>query len=111
MHIQRDDDGPVTILHFSEEEQLRSPESLQSYFSELVEENRVRIIIDLENVSYVSSAVLGVLITLCKDFKDRGGAVKLLNAQPTVSNVLRMTRLDRLFEMYNDLSTAKQSFA
>lgn len=110
MQIQRVDQGDVTILQFEEDEQLRDPEMLQAYLYDLMDEKRYRLLIDIENVRYISSSVLGLFITICKSAKENKGEVKIVNAQPSVSNVFRMTRLDRVFEMFNDRDSAIQSF-
>ncbi len=110
MQIQRVDQGGVTILQFQEDEQLLDPERLQTYLYELMDEKRYNVLIDIENVRYVSSSVLGLFITICKSAKQHGGEVKIVNAQPSVSNVFRMTRLDRVFEMFNDRKSAIASF-
>lgn len=112
MQISSLDKDDITLVQFNEDEQLREPDSLQTDLYNLINsENKNQILLDLENVSYISSSVLGLLITISRDVKKSGGAIKIVNAQPSVSNVFRMTRLDRVFEMFGDKDEALRSFA
>lgn len=99
----------VTIISFDVDD-LREPEPLRQLIFKQLHEDRKDFLIDLESVVYVSSAVLGFFITLYKDLKEQGGRLKLVNAQPSVSNLFEITRLDRILEMYSDRTTALNSF-
>jgi len=99
----------VTILQF-ELEELRDPEPLRNAISLHLQEGRKDFLFDLENIVYISSSVLGLFITLYKDLKEQGGRLKLVNAQPSVTNLFEITRLDKILEMYNDRNVALQSF-
>lgn len=111
MDIERVDIGEVTVFSFREEDQLREPDALALTISQAIEQDRRFFLIDMGNVSYISSSVLGLFITTMRELKVNNGAIKLLNPQPSVSNVLRMTRLDRVIEMFNDRSAAMKSFS
>lgn len=108
--INRIDENNITIITFPIEDQLRDPDPLREVIDQAIEEQRFNILVDLENVAYVSSSVLGLFITTVRELQKQGGALKLLNPQPAVCNVLRLTRLDRIFELYTDRETALDSF-
>ena len=99
----------VTIISFDMDE-LRDPEPLRNVVATHIKEKRKDFLIDLENVIYISSSVLGLFITLHKELKEQNGRVKLVNAQPSVSSLLEMTRLDKILELFNDTKTALKSF-
>ena len=109
MFIQWDHDQSVTIITF-EVDDLRDPEPLRQAILKQLQDGRKDFLIDLENIVYISSAVLGFFITLYKDLKEQGGRLKLVNTQPSVSNLFEITRLDRILEMYCDRITALNSF-
>lgn len=109
MLVHWDYNQSVTIFSF-EVDELRDPEPLRQAFMKQIQEGRKDFLIDLENVFYISSAVLGFFITLFKDLKDKGGRLKLVNAQPSVSSLFEITRLDRILEMYSDRGVAIRSF-
>jgi len=58
-----------------------------------------RILLDLSNAEYIDSSGVGWLLTCHKRMKEAGGNLTLLSPQPVVSNVLRVLRLDQVFEI------------
>ena len=63
------------------------------------------VALDLCNVSFLPSLSLGGLVQLAQIFKARGQRLVLANLQPSVRQTITITRLDRLFEIQDDLST------
>lgn len=58
------------------------------------------VAIDLQNVSYMDSAGLGVLINFNKRFVQQGGPpIRLLNVQPRLRRVVGITGLDKVFDI------------
>ncbi len=109
MQIQKSEHGNVVVLSF-DEDHLNEPENIREAIDVLLSEGRKFFLFDLENVTYISSSVLGYIITTYREIEKNGGALKLLHVQPCVANILHITRLDRVLEMYNDFDTALQSF-
>jgi len=60
------------------------------------------IILDLSAVPLMDSTALGKIIKALASLKKEGMRLVLLNPQEAVSNVLRITRLDTIFEVYYD---------
>lgn len=58
--------------------------------------------IDLGETSYIDSCGIGTLIGLRKMVENRDGVVRVLNPQPSVRQILRLTQMDRVFEIVND---------
>lgn len=108
--LAREDVGYVTVLTETEETRLFDPSSLKETCTALVNEGRNQLVLNLENVSLVTSMYLGGLISVVKLLRDHGGALKLLHLQPTVSSVMNLTRLSRIIEIFNDRDTALKSF-
>jgi anti-sigma B factor antagonist len=69
-----------------------------------------KLLLSLCSVDFLSSAALGKLITLDKKTMARGGALKLSNVCPDLSQVFSVTRLDRLFDIEKDEADALASF-
>ena len=55
--------------------------------------------IDLSEATFVDSCGLGALVALHKTVRSRGGTVKLLNPQPSIQQILELTRLNLVFEV------------
>lgn len=55
--------------------------------------------VDLSQVTYIDSTGLGVFIGVLRNLKEKGGSMELLNPTPRVEKVLRITGLDRVFDV------------
>ncbi len=110
MQVYRTDRGSVTVFSFDEDEHLNDPAPLQQAMQRVLDEGRTNILFDLQNVTYISSGVLGFFITTFRQMEKNDGNLKILNVQPCISNVFHITRMDRVMEMYNDMQTALKSF-
>ena len=60
-----------------------------------------RLLLDFQNVEHLSSAALGVLITLNKQVLERQGRLVLAGIQPQIYEVFKITRLNKLFTILN----------
>jgi anti-sigma B factor antagonist len=75
----------------------------------LIEQNK-RIILNLADVSYIDSGGLGTLVALYTTARNAGGAVKLLKLTPRVDDLMQITKLLTVFEVYDNEKEAITSF-
>lgn len=76
----------------------------------LVESGEKLIVLNLAGVNYIDSAGLGELVGAYATVTNQGGALKLLNVQKYVHEVLQITRLYSVFEAFSDEKEALASF-
>jgi anti-sigma B factor antagonist len=76
----------------------------------LVRQNRVRIILNLEDVTYIDSAGVGALVSKFVTLRKRGGDLKLLRLSPRVRRVISIARLLAVFEAFDAEDLAIRSF-
>jgi anti-sigma B factor antagonist len=69
-----------------------------------------RIILNLANVTYIDSGGLGTLVALYTTARNAGGAVKLARLTQRVGDLLQVTKLLTVFEVFNSEEEAVQSF-
>jgi anti-sigma B factor antagonist len=80
--------------------------------SELVEvEPAPRLLLDFGNVEHLSSAALGVLITLNRQVAERQGQLVLAGIHPQIYEVFKITRLNRLFTIQTTTEDALKAFS
>ena len=77
---------------------------------ELIEGGMTKIIIDCGKLTYISSWGLGVLLRLHKRAKMAGGEVKIANVHSRIVEVLKITRLNKIFGIYPDVDRARLEF-
>ena len=61
------------------------------------------VALDLSKVSFFPSLSLGAIVTMLKTLKARGQRLILVGLQPPVRESLTLTRLDKLFEIRDDV--------
>ena len=112
MHVRVTNHGDVAVLSFD------AGEVLDSYVASDVKaqafrriDGRTDLVIDLGNLEFVDSAGLGVLVGIYKRVKQRGRRVAVARAQPYVARVMRIIKLDRVFESFDDVASALAEFA
>ena len=67
------------------------------------------IIIDLDKVPLMDSSALGAIIAAFLKLQEKNGKLVLLNAQKSILDVLAITKLDSLFEVYDDMQAALEA--
>ncbi|GAB4162013.1 MAG: hypothetical protein Tsb009_39160 [Planctomycetaceae bacterium] len=111
--IDLDEVGDVTIVRFVDK-RILDETNIQIIGNQLFglvdEDGRKKIILDFSNVEYLSSAALGKLITLDKKVKGAKGELRLCSIRPDIYEVFAITRLDKLFEIYEDQEKALDGF-
>ena len=65
-----------------------------------------RFIIDLGAIQYMASSDIGLLLTLKRRIDTRKGKVAIVNVDPFILDVLRMMRIDKLFTISPDMTSA-----
>ena len=86
-----------------------APQFVES-IEKLIAAGMTELIINCEKLSYISSYGAGVLMSLHRKMAERGGNVKLASVHTFVIDVLRVTRMDSLFDIYPDVNQAKLAF-
>jgi len=64
------------------------------------------VILDLSSVNYVSSVVLGAFVNFYKELEKAGATLRVSAPSATVLEVIKITHLDNLFNVYPDADTA-----
>ena len=103
--------GEVTILRLSGRFELDDGDvSFRNWIDRLVAEGRVWIMLDLARVTRIDSAGIGMLVSKFLSVRKRGGTIKLLHLTSYSGHLLRITRLNTVFEIFDDETEALRSF-
>jgi anti-sigma B factor antagonist len=77
---------------------------------DLLAKGRKKILLDLSEVDYIDSSGLGSLVSAFTSVRNDGGALKLVYLTKKVQDLLQMTRLYTVFDIYDDETAALNSF-
>ena len=86
------------------------PDHLFEMVQRFAEEDEVSFLLDLRSVTYISSTGVGSLIKAYRAVLKKKGHVKLLSPSQSVRNILAISKLDGVFEIFSDESEALASF-
>jgi anti-sigma B factor antagonist len=81
---------------------------LRDTVRKLIKENS-KIVLNLGGISYIDSGGLGTLVSLYTTAQNAGGSVKLANLTQRVGDLLQVTKLVTIFEVFDSEDKAVQS--
>ena len=84
--------------------------SLRDTIRTLASSGHKRLLLNLAEISYIDSSGIGELVAGFTTLSHQGGAMKLLKLSKRVEDVLKMTKLYTVFEVYDDEAKAVASF-
>ena len=104
--------GDVTVLDVAGRITLGEGSSvLRDALRDMVSKNQKKILLNLGEVSYIDSSGIGELVSGFTTVTNSGGALKLLNLNKRVKDLLQITKLYTVFDVHEDEAGAIRSFA
>ncbi|MBP7461422.1 MAG: STAS domain-containing protein [Candidatus Delongbacteria bacterium] len=97
------------IIYTLDGKMLGGPDSnkLLEMIHQQIESEHMQFIVDLENVKWVNSSGLGVLINILNVARQNSAALIIIHASDQVVKMMKITRLDRIFRITDNLESAK----
>jgi anti-sigma B factor antagonist len=77
---------------------------------DLVSKGQKKLLLNLAEVSYIDSSGIGEMVSGFTTVTNQGGQVKLLNLTKRVKDLLQITKLYTVFEVFDDEAAAVRSF-
>jgi anti-sigma B factor antagonist len=106
----REVDG-VTVLDLSGRITLgEGSVQLRDAIRDLISKGQKNILLSLGEVNYIDSSGLGELVSAYTTARNQGAGLKLLNLQKKVHDLLQLTKLYTVFDIYDDEASAIASF-
>jgi anti-sigma B factor antagonist len=84
--------------------------SLRDTIKELLALDHKNILLNLQDVNYIDSSGLGEIVGAFATVSNRGGQLKLLGLQQRVHDLMQITKLYSVFEIFTDETAAIRSF-
>ncbi len=83
---------------------------LEEAISGQIETKNYKIVINLKDLDYISSAGLGVFMAFIEDIRDEGGDIKIAELKPKVFSVFDLLGFPMLFDIFDDEKSATEKF-
>src|SRR5919205_1781087 len=102
----------VTILDLKGKMTLgEGDELLKDKINSLIQQDRKKLVLNLEAVPYIDSAGLGEIVRTYTTVSRQGGSLKLLNLTKRITDLLSITKLLTVFETFESENEAVRSFS
>jgi len=108
--VQHRDGEDVSILELKGYLDAHTAPDLETAFQKLLNEKKFNIVVNCRELSYISSAGLGVFMAYIEDVRKNKGDIKLTNMSPKVYNVFDLLGFPILYEIYKDEKEAVGKF-
>lgn len=105
----REQDG-ITIITTDERLDAVVAPQLKDAVNKLAERSETKLVIDLEKTRFIDSSGCGALVASLRALIKSSGDMKIANPSPQAKTLFQLTRLHRVFEIYDDLEGAVKSF-
>jgi anti-sigma B factor antagonist len=104
--------GDVTVVDASGRITLGEGASVfRDMIRDLAAKGDKKILVNLADVSYIDSSGIGEMVSSFTTVTNHGGQLKLLSLTKRVKDLLQITKLYTVFEVFEDESSAVRSFA
>ena len=111
MKIETRTVGDVHILDISGKITLgEGTMAVRNTVREVLKNGGKKIILNLGDVNYIDSSGIGELVSSFTTVTNGGGQLKLLNLTKKIQELLAITKLLTVFQVFNDEKTAVASF-
>ncbi|MFI5378974.1 MAG: STAS domain-containing protein [Tepidisphaerales bacterium] len=109
-YVVRELDG-VTVVRFTNKNLTATNDldRIASELNELLANGAHRMVLDFKHVEYISSAALGMMISLHKRLNDLEGGL-ILSHSENIADLLRVSRTDKFFKTASDPKVAVKMF-
>jgi anti-sigma B factor antagonist len=111
MKITTRTNGDVQILDCSGKITLgEGTMAVRNRVRDILQSNGKKIILNLADVSYIDSSGIGELVSTYTTVASNGGQLKILKLNKKVKELLTITKLLTVFQIFDDEKTAVDSF-
>lgn len=101
----------ITILNLNGFLDAHTSVELEKYFEEIISENKYKIVVNFDKLTYISSAGLGVFMAYIESARNNSGDIKLCAMSDKIYNIFDMLGFPILFEIYKEEKSAIEKFS
>lgn len=111
MNLKTEANGKVMVIMVREERlDAHNSEELKLEINRLFDSGTKDLLVDLKEVRFIDSSGLGVLVSGFKNAATHQGSIKLCSLQTQVKSMFELTRLHRVFDIYQTVDEALESY-
>jgi anti-sigma B factor antagonist len=109
--VKRTDNNSITILNVSGFLDAHTAPVLENDLQKLMDNGRYNIIVNFEELNYISSAGLGVFMGFIEQIRERGGDIKMCNMNAKIYRVFDLLGFPTLYDIVESEKEAVEKFS
>ncbi len=106
LDISTESAGASCTIALDGEVDVYTSPRLRQELTQVVDSGCLNITIDLENLGFIDSSGLGVLVSTLRRVKERGGTLRLVCTKDSILKIFRITGLDKVFPLFTTVEEA-----
>ena len=110
MEIAEKRNNDMLICSVSGDIDINSSPQIRKSFDKIINDKIMKVIINLSGVSYIDSSGLATLVEVLKKTRNYGGKLRLSNLAAKVKSLFEITKLEKLFDIYDTEEEAQADF-
>ena len=108
LDIKTDSAGGVCTVNLAGEVDVYSAPRLKQELVSAIEGGCANVIVNLEQVGFIDSSGLGVLVSALRRARERDGVVRIVCTRDNILKIFRITGLDKVFPIFGDPAEASR---
>ncbi|MDQ4123085.1 MAG: STAS domain-containing protein [Acidobacteriota bacterium] len=104
-------DDDLAIISLEGAVDAHTAPQFESAVQAAIDEQKNRIIVDCQKLTYISSAGLGVFMSFIEEVRDEGGDIKICGLTEKAKQPFEILGFDSLFDFCDDAAGAKSRFS
>lgn len=102
--------GDISVIRLEGYLDAHTAPQFERTIEDEIAAERVRIVVDCERLTYISSAGLGVFMSFIEEVREQNGDIKVCALQPKVESVFEVLGFAEIFDISRDASAAVAHF-
>jgi anti-sigma B factor antagonist len=102
--------GPVSVIDVKGYLDAHTAPELENVFNKLLDTKQFKVVVNFDDLKYISSAGLGVFMAYVETMRENMGDIKFSNMKENVYNIFDLLGFPILYEFYKDENEAIKKF-
>lgn len=101
----------ITTLVLKGSLEISQQSSLKESLASQIPAHIKNIVLDFSEVDFIDSSCLGALIALTRKIRAEKGDIRIAALKEEVRSIFQITRLDKIFQIFDTVDQAQKSFS
>ena len=111
MKIEETIQQDVSCINLNGRFDANTSDAVENFIRERIEKGRSQFVLNMKNVSFISSAGLRVVIIIARELRNEyQGDLHIAALQPSVNRVFEISGLNNILKMFDDEQAAGEAF-